>query len=101
MVMSFSANSAKKYVCEFCDVNCIRKNDWDRHIITQKHVGNVSGNKKSARTIFACEICEKIYKSQKGLWGHKKTCNIKKLGHCYTTFCMYTRHKVLTHYLWY
>ena len=74
MVILFSANSAKIYVCNFCDVKCIRKNDWDRHILTQKHVGNVSGNKKSARTIFECEICNKIYNSQKGLWGHRKKC---------------------------
>ena len=74
MVILFSANSAKIYVCNFCDVKCIRKNDWDRHILTQKHVGTVSGNKKSARTIDECEIWNKIYNSQKGLWGHRKKC---------------------------
>ena len=74
MDIKISAISAQLFKCEYCLVECSKKNDWDRHIITQKHVGNVSGNKKSARTIFECEICNKIYNSQKGLWGHRKKC---------------------------
>ena len=70
-----SAKSAKEFNCVWCNVKCNRKNDWDRHLLTSKHTNNVSGNKKTARTTFTCEFCNKIYKSRKGLWSHNKTCD--------------------------
>jgi hypothetical protein len=79
MVIQNSAISAPKFICEKCNINCSKKNDWDRHILTNKHIGNtngnLTGNKKSAESIFPCKLCSKIYKSRKGLWGHSKTCN--------------------------
>ena len=77
MVIEFSvnsANSAKQFNCLFCNITCSRKNDWDRHIITVKHLGNTSGNKLSVKKIFTCKFCSKEYKSRKGLWSHNKTC---------------------------
>jgi hypothetical protein len=79
MVTQSSANSAPKFICESCNINCSKKNDWDRHILTSKHVskvtGNLNGNNNSAEKSFPCKLCNKIYKSRKGLWGHNKTCN--------------------------
>ena len=78
MVIEFSvisANSAKQFSCLFCNIICSRKNDWDRHITTRKHIGNTSGNKITEKKIFTCAFCDKEYKSRKGLWSHNKTCN--------------------------
>ena len=77
MVTQFSAFSVKGFYCELCDLRCSKKNDYARHILTQKHKGNSEGNKKSAKTHFACEICKKEYKSRKGLWGHNKICTFE------------------------
>ena len=74
--MSDSAKSAKIYQCEICNINCSKKNDYDRHILTSKHKSKRDGNKESATLIFVCGNCNNEYKSRKGLWGHKKTCNI-------------------------
>ena len=71
---AFSANSAKEYSCISCDIKCTKKNDWARHILTQKHIGNTSTTINSAKVDFVCDNCTKIYKSRKGLWSHKKTC---------------------------
>jgi len=82
MVIQTSVNSAKIFSCEVCNIKCSKKNDWNRHILTNKHNGNISGNltvtKTPQKTIFTCKICSKEYNSRKGLWGHNKLCNITK-----------------------
>ena len=72
--------SAKIFICESCDVKCIKKNDWDRHILTTKHnrnVGNFKEGKNSAKE-FVCE-CGKKYITNSGLWKHTKQCNNKEI----------------------
>jgi len=81
MVIESSANSAKIFLCEFCNITCSKKNDWNRHILTNKHFGNINGNTGnhiSAKNIFTCKFCSKEYSSRKGLWGHNKKCNTNK-----------------------
>ena len=76
---AFSAKSAKIYNCNDCNIVCSKKNDYDRHILTNKHIANVSGDKKTAiKTLFKCDNCNKEYNSRNGIWKHKKTC-IKKI----------------------
>jgi hypothetical protein len=77
MVTKLPQITQKNFSCKLCDIMCSKKNDWERHILTKKHIGNSSGNKNSSNNIFTCEICNKIYKSRKGLWSHNKTCIIK------------------------
>ena len=66
-----------KFVCEHCDFKCWQKCDWDRHVTRPKHLSSVAGNgqeiKKLEKT-FSCG-CGKIYKTNAGLWKHKKLCN--------------------------
>ena len=81
MVIESSVNSAKIFLCEFCNITCSKKNDWKRHILTNKHFGNINGNTGnhiSAKNIFTCKFCSKEYSSRKGLWGHNKKCNTIK-----------------------
>jgi hypothetical protein len=73
--------SAKLFICETCDVTCIKKNDWDRHILTTKHnrnVGNIMEEKNSAKE-FICD-CGKKYITNSGLWKHTKHCKEIKLN---------------------
>jgi hypothetical protein len=61
--------------CECCDYKCSKNSEYIKHLLTAKHIGNVSGNKKISNT-FACKTCNKVYKSRKGLWSHNKKCNV-------------------------
>ena len=68
-----------KYYCNKCDFVCSKKSNWDRHIITRKHVNGsnmvVNGSNlvpKSA--IFTC-VCGKTYKWESGYYRHKKLCS--------------------------
>ena len=73
-----SAFSAPKFVCNICNIKCIKKNDWDRHILTRKHLTRVDGNQleiKFTQKDFTCK-CGKKYVNNSGLWKHSKNCNI-------------------------
>jgi hypothetical protein len=74
-----SAKSAKIYSCKFCNIECSKKNDYDRHLLTGKHIANASGDTKPAiKVLFTCINCDKEYNSRNGLWKHNKICNEKK-----------------------
>ena len=41
--------SANPYMCNFCNIICSKKNDWDRHLLTNKHkkkIWKYNGNTK-------------------------------------------------------
>ena len=42
--MEITPNSATKYYCNFCDVKCSKKVDWERHIATRKHTNRTMSN---------------------------------------------------------
>ena len=66
-----------KYFCVSCNFKCFQKCDWDRHINRPKHLLGKDGNndkiKKLGKTFF-CE-CGKNFKTNSGLWKHKKLCH--------------------------
>jgi len=74
---------ANKYVCEKCDYTCIKKYNWDKHIITAKHIKKTMEakmeikNSKKCQSDMTCE-CGKSYKNKSGLWKHQKKCNYKE-----------------------
>ena len=68
-----------EYNCEDCQFITSRKNDYNRHMTTQKHLSRVKTNKIKRERLdeihtFSCEYCEKYYKSKSGLWSHSKKC---------------------------
>ena len=71
----FSANSAKIYECKFCNVKCSKKNDWSRHLSTDKHLRKYNSNieLKILTKNITCK-CGKIYATKSGLWKHSKLC---------------------------
>ena len=79
METSTSVNSAQNYTCNFCDIKCSKKNDWERHIITAKHKRK-SGNEIEMKILpkdYTCK-CGKVYETNSGLWKHVKNCKEKK-----------------------
>ena len=75
---AFSAISAEIYNCEFCHTICSKKNDWTRHLATQKHLRNTMAKleTKNSASEFRCK-CGKHYNSKSGLWKHTKGCTYK------------------------
>jgi hypothetical protein len=71
------------FSCEYCHYKCNKNSEYIKHLLTPKHIGNASGmsarktssHNKIAKTNYDCKNCEKVYKSRKGLWSHKKICN--------------------------
>ena len=45
----------------------LKNNEYIKHLLTLKYIGNASGNEKIANKIFKCKFCNKIYKLNKGL----------------------------------
>ena len=77
--MSKTSNS---FYRECCDYTTSRKNNWDRHLSSKKHLKKTLKNvenalkktsKKRAK-VYICEHCGVEYKDRSGLWYHKKKC---------------------------
>jgi len=80
MLTNLTPKNIKNFVCEKCDFKCCKKGDYNRHILTGKHIKLTENNtflhQKTSEHI--CEQCNKIYKSRVGLWSHKKKCLIQE-----------------------
>jgi len=63
-----------KYCCKNCDYATSNKKDYNKHLLTRKHLGNQLETEKSPSNIFMCENCNKAYKNRDGLWKHNKKC---------------------------
>ena len=85
MDTNFTPKSAKllpKYTCICCDYKSSKINDWNRHLLTPKHIKNENDTKMihddtnitQKNSLFTCS-CGNIYKHHSGLWRHKKKCN--------------------------
>ena len=82
-----STEKGKKYVCFYCNFKCCKKYNWDRHILTSKHIevtkrSSLNSNKgqkeqkeQTLETSYTCKTCKKIYKSRNGHWKHTQKCN--------------------------
>jgi hypothetical protein len=66
----------KKFYCEPCDFKCCKKGDWNRHLLTAKHIKLTIANEFNIKK-YQCQICNKIYESRNGIWKHSKICNTK------------------------
>lgn len=66
--------SPKKYYCKKCDYYTSNKKDFTKHENTLKHQMETFGNEKIP---LRCPFCNKSYKTNSGLWKHKKICNQK------------------------
>ena len=77
-----SQKSPKNFVCENCDYITFKKTDFNKHLLTLKHLNNgimftnvddVS-QKVATDEKYKC-ICNKEYSHRQSLYVHKKTCS--------------------------
>ena len=71
-------NNNKQFICVNCNYSSCRKSQYNRHLLTSKHLRNQNellGNSKSS--IHICINCNKEFKTLSGLWKHKNKCNSK------------------------
>ena len=75
MKQNYTTKVANIFECKPCDYCTSKKSNYEKHIMTTKHIFRTKCNKK----ILQCETCDKIYKSRSGLWSHSKNCCKKKM----------------------
>jgi hypothetical protein len=77
MTTEESKQPAKTFNCEICDFVCAKKNNYEKHLATRKHINTTKNNQiQQKETIkeYTCE-CGKSYNHRASLFNHKKTCN--------------------------
>ena len=76
MLTQKSKKVAQKYLCKICDYNTSKKTDFNKHVLTRKHLQltNVNTEETGFVALHACSTCSKPYRSRVGLWKHTKTC---------------------------
>jgi hypothetical protein len=64
------------FVCNICDYSCIKKSNYERHLLTNRHKQKELKyiNKQTEQNTYIC-ICGKQYMFSQGLSKHKKKCN--------------------------
>ena len=73
--------SSKRFFCKNCDYDTCRKSQYNRHLLTAKHINNDAelqmNDKKVPKSSvkFVC-VCGKEYKYRQGLYTHRKVCKL-------------------------
>ena len=74
MEVILSQKIPNKFVCDLCHYNTCNKKDFNKHLLTKKHLFNNNGNvEEKITTSFFCE-CGKKFVTNGGLWKHKQKC---------------------------
>ncbi len=65
-----------KFFCKECNYSTLRKDHYDKHLLTSKHkkrIMEINGNVEVEKVVehFVCEKCERVFKTNSGLWKHK------------------------------
>ena len=67
--MSSSEMNDMPYICNDCEYATKIKKDYNKHILTRKHIRITTDNGLSS-TVYTCE-CGKTYQHQSGLCKHR------------------------------
>ena len=74
---NLGSKGSAKFECLSCNYFTCRKSQFNRHILTDKHLLLINPNKKEPEDKLRCK-CGKIYKHQSTLCAHKKKCEFKE-----------------------
>ena len=74
MLTQNTSKNIHSLYCEICDFKCCKKGDWNRHIITSKHINAYQMlTLNTPPTKYECE-CGCSYAYRQSLYTHKKKC---------------------------
>ena len=62
------------YHCDVCNIKTRNKKDFNRHLLTARHIKETPGNLCIEPSIMPTCDCGKEFKSRSGLWKHKQKC---------------------------
>ena len=68
-----------KFRCELCKTETSNKKDFNKHLLTRKHMKMETppqNEKLEKSPLLECSKCKKKYETRSGLWKHQKTCTI-------------------------
>lgn len=88
--MATEKNSKKtpKFSCEKCDFKCCKQTEFNRHIVTNKHIrlhdSQKISNTSNTSNTYICK-CGKKYVHHSSLAKHKRTCNTLHISSIETT----------------
>ena len=73
---------AKHIYCEYCDYKCSKRGDYNKHILTRKHINTYNGltytDKNSQKLAkYECK-CGNVYKHRQSLHKHKQKCSMNQ-----------------------
>jgi hypothetical protein len=69
-----------KFQCDVCDYKTNAKQNYNKHLLTKKHIQRQTPIEPQIHNInndLLCNVCSKSYKCRSGLWSHKKRCIVK------------------------
>jgi hypothetical protein len=78
--MNIMPQSFQKFNCEYCDFKCSKQSNYNKHILTAKHLNRTKQHfleQKNAERIpvhYTCKNCSKKYKARNSLWYHEQQC---------------------------
>ena len=76
-----SQDSPTEFNCELCDYICSKKSDYDKHILTRKHITAydcLHRNGQKSQKKYSCD-CGKEYRFRQSLYNHRKLCTTEVL----------------------
>ena len=65
------------FKCLHCNFSTSKQSNYNMHLNTTKHKNKVANAEISS---LQCNLCEKIFKTNSGLWKHRKKCKAKALS---------------------
>jgi|1048.fasta_scaffold14996_2 hypothetical protein len=78
--MNKSQKIPRNYNCKFCHYNTSSLKDYNKHLLTNKHINRTNLNDLEQKNPenpkeYKCYNCNKFYKARNSLWYHEQKCN--------------------------
>ena len=69
----------QEYICKFCDYITCSFKDYNKHLLTKKHINRRKLNELEQKNTenpkkYNCNNCSKCYKARSSLWYHQQKC---------------------------